>query len=179
MANGPRYRLESLTAAHKVSGFHCGTRPGSADIDDYLTKRALIEQQGGLSSVHVVIDTRGYAPNEIVGFFTLSPLSVPISASVLAIIGIGDAPYRAVGGYLLGRMGVNAPYQRQQLGSALVAAAIVLARTAKGEAGGAFLAVDPKNDKLLAWYQRLDFGFVRLSESNRRLVLSLQGGGGR
>jgi hypothetical protein len=39
--------------------------------------------------------------------------------------------------------------------------------------GGAFLAVDPKSDKLLAWYEGLDFGFRRLDPSRRRIVVKL------
>lgn len=176
MATPPRYPLVTLTADLNVSRFDCGPRPGSADINEYLKTRALVEQQAGLTSVHVAIDSRAESSGEIAGFFTLSPLSVPISAAVLAIIGVRNVPYRAVGGYLLGRLGVGAPYQGQQLGPALVAAAIKLAHTAQRQAGGAFLAVDPKNDRLLAWYEQLDFGFTRLNhtdERNRRMVLRL------
>ncbi|WP_373060727.1 hypothetical protein [Gemmatimonas sp.] len=40
--------------------------------------------------------------------------------------------------------------------------------------GGAFLVVDPKNDKLAAWYESLRFGVQRLEPTNakvRRLFL--------
>jgi ribosomal protein S18 acetylase RimI-like enzyme len=95
---------------------------------------------------------------------------------VLTNLGLESVPYRSVGGYLLGRLGVAAHLQRQGLGPALVAAAIKIARQARDEAGGAFMAVDPKNDGLLEWYEELDFGFRKLDPGNsatRRLVLRL------
>lgn len=116
------------------------------------------------------------AAGKIAGYFTRSPLSVQITSAVLEQLGLQSVTYRAVGGYLLGRLGVASRLQGQQLGSALVAAAIKMAKQARNEAGGVFLAVDPKNDKVLAWYERLDFGFRRLDPSNatkRRLILRL------
>ncbi len=119
------------------------------------------------------------APNSagrIAGYFTLSPLSVQVTPAVLEQLGLQSVPYRAVGGYLLGRLGVASRLQGQGLGSALVAAAIKITKQARNDAGGVFLAIDPKNDKLLAWYERLDFGFRRLDPANatkRRLILKL------
>jgi ribosomal protein S18 acetylase RimI-like enzyme len=73
----------------------------------------------------------------------------------------------------LGRLGVAARLQGQALGTDLIAAAIKIARVVRTDVGGAFLAVDPKNDKLLAWYERLDFGFRRLDPGKRRIILKL------
>lgn len=172
-----RFPLVQLAAHHAVQGFTCGNRPGAPDIDEYLRTSALSEQTAGLSRVWVATDPSAATPaGDIVGYFTLSPLSVPVSPAVLGMLGLNAVPYRAAGGYLLGRLGVAAHVQGQHLGSALVAVAIKLAKQARYEAGGAFLAVDPKNDKLLAWYERLDYGFQRLDPANptrRRLVVRL------
>ena len=59
------------------------------------------------------------------------------------------------------------------MGASLVAAAIKIARDVRGEVGGVFLAVDPKNDRLLAWYEQLEFGFRRLDPAKRRIILKL------
>jgi len=175
--SGPRFPLIQLASQHDVQKFSSGDHPGAQDIDEYLKSSALVEQAAGLSSVWIAIDSRSSEPDSTVaGFFTLSPLSVPLTAVVLAQLGLQHVPYRAVGGYLLGRLGVASHLQGQNLGAALVAAAIKMARKAHNEAGGVFLAVDPKNDKLLEWYERLDFGFHRLDSSSamkRRLVLRL------
>jgi ribosomal protein S18 acetylase RimI-like enzyme len=157
-----------------VDAFTCGSRSGAAEIDEYLKTSALVEQSAGLSAVWVALDRDAEAGAEaIAGYFSLSPLSISLSAALLERVGLSDVPYRGVGGYLLGRLGVAARLQGQGLGAVLVAAAIKIARAARDDAGGAFLAVDPKNEGLLAWYEKLDFGFRRLDPGRRRLVMRL------
>ena len=174
---GPRFRLLPLASGHDVQHFTCGDRPGAAEIDEYLTANALADQKAGLSQVWLAVDTGGTTPAmAIAGYFTLSPLSVPVDDAVLAHLGLTTLPYRHVGGYLLGRLGVAVAFQGHGLGPLLIVAAIKIARKASAEVGGAFLAVDPKNDRLLVWYERLDFGFRRLDpqkSTRRRLVLRL------
>jgi len=168
------YALAPLTADHRVDDFTCGDRPGASEIDDYLKTSALREQTAGLSAVWVATERgTGSSPGRMVGYFTLSPLSIPLSAALLERAGLSNVPYRSVGGYLLGRLGVAAPLQGKGFGSVLVASAIRLARETRHDAGGAFLAVDPKNDGLVAWYEKLDFGFRRLDQGRRRMVLRL------
>ena len=153
--------------------FTCGKHPGAAEIEEYLKTSALAEQSAGLSQVWIALDSHDAA---VAGYFTLSPLSVPISLEVLAQLGLGTVPYREVGGYLLGRLGVAVHRQGEGIGGVLVAAAIRTARQAQKEVGGAFVAVDPKNDRLLKLYEALDFGFRRLdpgSSTRRRLILKL------
>ena len=159
-----------------VHAFTCGTRPGAAEIDQYLHGQATVEQASGLSQVWVALDSHAAdASGQVMGFFTLSPLSIRISPALVATLGLpADVPYPQVGGYLLGRLGVASAWQGRNFGSALVAAAIKLARQARrGATGGAFLAVDPKNDGLARWYAGLDFGFARLDPAERRVVLKL------
>jgi ribosomal protein S18 acetylase RimI-like enzyme len=174
---GPRYPLVLLGSRHDVQHFTSGRHPGAREIDEYLRTSALTEQAAGLSSVWIATDPQSAATEGgIAGYFTLSPISVPLSPAVLVRLDLESVPYRAVGGYLLGRLGVSAALQGRKLGSTLVAAAIAKAKDARGEAGGAFLAVDPKNEKLLDWYQSLDFGFCRLNPddaSKRRLIVKL------
>lgn len=171
---GPRFPLVQLTSDHHVAGFTCGNHPGSAEIDEFLKRSALTEQAVGLSQVWIATDPQAASPNEFVAaYFTLSPLAIPLTPAVLAALSVGSVPYRAVGGYLLGRPGVAAHLQGQGMGADLVAASIKIARQVRADVGGAFLAVDPKNDELLAWYERLDFGFRRLDPGKRRIILKL------
>jgi ribosomal protein S18 acetylase RimI-like enzyme len=175
--SGPPFPLVQLAEHHNVQEFTSGKHPGSQEIDDYLKSSALTEQAAGLSSVWIAIDARSSEPgDQVAGYFTLSPLSVQVTSAVLDQLGLHSVTYRAVGGYLLGRLGVAARLQGQELGSLLVAAAIKKAKHARDDAGGVFLAVDPKNDKLLAWYERFDFGFRRLTPNDRakrRLIMKL------
>jgi ribosomal protein S18 acetylase RimI-like enzyme len=173
-SSGPRFPLVPLTSDHDVSGFTCGNHPGSAEVDEFLKRSALTEQMAGLSQVWIATDPLAASPNEAVAaYFTLSPLSIPLTPAVLAALRVGSIPYRAVGGYLLGRLGVAAHLQGQGMGANLVAASIKIARAVRADVGGVFLAVDPKNDKLLGWYERLDFGFRRLDPGKRRIILKL------
>jgi ribosomal protein S18 acetylase RimI-like enzyme len=172
--SGPRFPLVQLAPEHNVVGFTCGDHPGASEIDEYLTISALAEQTVGLSQVWIATDPQGSSAGQtIAGYFTLSPLSIPLTPAVLDALGLGSVPYRSVGGYLLGRLGVAANLQGQGLGATLIAAAVKITRQVRSDVGGVFLAVDPKNDKLLAWYENLDFGFRRLDPAKRRIILKL------
>lgn len=166
----PRFRLEPLTAAHDVGGFSCGDDENARAITAYLQTQALAEHTAGLNSVTVTVDVQTDA---VAGFFTLSPLSIRISPAVLGALGLAGAPYPNVGGYLLGRLGVAAALQGLGVGAALVTRAIAQARQGRDEGlGGAFVAVDAKDERLVAWYTAL--GFQRLDPSKRRVVRSLR-----
>lgn len=173
-SSGPRFPLVKLASNHDVAGFTCGDHPGSSEIDEFLKRSALTEQAAGLSQVWIATDPLAASADEFVAaYFTLSPLSIPLTPAVLAALGVDSVSYRAVGGYLLGRLGVSARLQRHGMGADLVAAAIRIARDVRAKVGGAYLAVDPKNDRLLAWYEQLDFGFRRLDPGKRRIILKL------
>jgi ribosomal protein S18 acetylase RimI-like enzyme len=161
----PPFRLEPLSNHHPIAEF----ASGHAAIDAYLHTSALPEQQMGLSSITVALDPKAH--DAVIGFLTLSPLSIRIDPRVLAALGLAAVPYPAVGGYLLGRLGVDRHYQRRGIGAALVAVAVAQARHGRATTGGAFLGVDAKDDALLDWYERL--GFVRLGSHTRRAILRL------
>jgi len=151
--------IEVLTAAHEVAG--CVT--GDPAIDEYLHGLALAEHVRGLAAVHVATS----ASLGVVGFFTLSPLSLRVDENLERALATGGVSYRQLGGYLLGRLGVDARHQRTGLGAELASEAIGIARAQQSTTGGVFLAVDPKSEKLAAWYRRL--GFAPLEPNQRRL----------
>jgi ribosomal protein S18 acetylase RimI-like enzyme len=161
----PPFRLEPLASHHAVDGFNSG----GAAIDSYLRTSAVVEQTMGLNSVTIAIDPK--ADGAIVAFFTLSPLSIRLDPRVLGALGLASVPYPSVGGYLLGRLGVDQQYQRQGIGQALVVLAVRHARRGREGTGGVFLAVDAKDDDLVGWYERL--GFARLGSHTRRCVMRL------
>lgn len=161
----PPFRLEPLASHHSVAEF----TSGDAAIDAFLAVSALAEQTMGLSSVTVAVDP--HADDAIVGFFTLSPLSIRIDARVLAALGVSSVAYPSVGGYLLGRLGVDQTHQRRGIGQALVAVAIAQSRQGGKDTGGVFIAVDAKDDSLIGWYEHL--GFTRLGTQSRRCIMRL------
>jgi GNAT superfamily N-acetyltransferase len=159
------YRRERLASYHAVETFDCG----DAAIDKFLHDDALAEQQAGLSSVTVALDT---ADGTVVGYYTLSPVSIRLDEGVLRTLGLAAATYPMAGGYLFGRLGVTKSYAGQGIGSALVAIALDDAADATQHTGGVFLAVDPKDDGLVQWYEKL--GFARLDPKRRRAVRRLE-----
>lgn len=166
--------MRTLAASDDFADFTCGTRPGATEIDTYLHTQAQRDHTARLSAVWVALDNR--APDgvqQLMGCFTLSPLSIPISPTLTTLIHLPETPYPAAGGYLLGRLGVAAHQQGQRFGDVLVFSAIHLVRQIGGTTAGSFLAVDPKSDLLVAWYTRL--GFVRLDPTpqKRRMVFRL------
>jgi GNAT superfamily N-acetyltransferase len=161
----PPLRLERLTAKHAVAD--CIT--GQVEIDTYLHRVALTEQTQGLAAVWVAVGS----DDTVRGFFTLSPISLRLDKLLNALPELQGTPYPQVGGYLLGRMGVNSAQQRNRVGSALVARAVEMVQAQLPHVGGAFLAVDPKTESLCAFYARLGFRRLDPSGVTRRMILKL------
>lgn len=167
MASAPPVRFSAvlpLAPTHKVGAFVCG----NADIDHFLHDLATAEQSLGLSQVYVIADTA----SEVVAYFTLSPLTIRVEPTLLERLHIGAAPYPAIGGFLLGRLGVATRLQRQGIGEALVMRAAQIAKREARIVGGMFLAVDPKDERLATWYAKQDFAM--LGPRTRRMVLPLR-----
>jgi len=167
MADEPPVRFSAivpLAPTHKVGAFVCG----DAEIDHFLHNLAVAEQSLGLSQVYVLADPA----SEVVAYYTLSPLTIRVEPTLLERLGVGAAPYPAIGGFLLGRLGVATHLQHQGVGEALVMRAAQIAKHEARIVGGMFLAVDPKDDRLATWYERQDFR--ALGPRTRRMVLPLR-----
>lgn len=160
----PDLRLELLNRGHPIAAFS----PGDVAIDTFLHDQALLEQDAGLSRTTVAVSARS---GEVVGFFSLSPMVIPVDSRALTALGLTvSVPYPKIGGCLLGRLGVLESCHGQGLGRALIALATDRARRSQAEVGGVFLAVDAKSERLAKWYATL--GFRQIGQS-RRLVLKL------
>jgi predicted GNAT family N-acyltransferase len=165
-----RWQLVRLRDDHPVDAFTCGSRPGAAEIDAYLRQSARTEQAARLAAVWVVENLTATTSEErLVGFFTLSPVSVRLSPALLEAMDI-TAPYQMIGGWLLGRMGIAQQYRGREHGRRLVASAIRMAQTLSRATAGTLLAVDPANAQLMQWYLDLDFGFRRLAPNDSRML---------
>ena len=159
-----RYTFAVLAPTHDVGAFSSGRE----EIDQYLADRARVDQALNLCQVFVVADKN----QRTWGYATLSPVSVRIEDALLRTIGLAGVPYRSLGGYLLGRMGVDGTIQGKGLGSAIVARLTQVVLQQRSITGGVFLAVDAKDEKLVRWYEKL--GLVRLAPAPKmRLILAL------
>jgi len=166
------FRLEQLETRHNVAAF----RSGRQSIDSYFQERAIVEQSLGYSGVTVAVERA--APStappgsiEVIGFFSLAPLSIKVAEPLLTRLGLEDVPYPSLGGFLLGRLGVQKEFQGKQIGSALVAAAVDYAETERLGVGGAFIALDAEEEKLVPFYAR--FGFERLHPERLRMIMRI------
>lgn len=157
-----------LDDSHLVEKF----ASGDLAIDTFLHQRARIEQAQRLSQVYVTAN----GDHVVEGYFTLSPISIPIKMEVWQTLDIGETPfYRSIGGTLLGQLGVATNLQGQGIGEALVARAAQISKYAATIVGGVLLAVDPKDnanpERLKRWYAKL--GFVAPDPRKNRMILSL------
>jgi GNAT superfamily N-acetyltransferase len=148
---------------HDVRRFDCG----DAEINHFLHHQATVEQALGLSQVYVSASIE----SRVLAYFTLSPVAVRIESTLLTLMGVRAVAYPTVGGFLLGRLGVNASLQGHGVGEALVMRAAQIAKQEAAVVGGVFLAVDPKTDALVRWYARQEF--VHLGGKGRRMILPL------
>jgi GNAT superfamily N-acetyltransferase len=124
-----------------------------AEIDRFLQEQARAEQALMLSQGYVAVVPQ----SEVLAYFTLSPVTVRVDATLLAKLGVDVVAYPAIGGFLLGRLGVHKSLQHQGVGEALVTRAAQIAKMETEVVGGAFLAVDPKTEPLVCWYSKQDF----------------------
>ena len=150
-----------LAPTHEVGAFACG----GSEQDDFIRNRAREEQARGLSQVYVSVNTS----NEVLAYFTLSPVTVRVVPALLAALGLTQVSYPGLGGFLLGQLGVHTSISRRGVGKSLVMSAAQIARTESQVVGGSFVAVDPQDEDLVNWYA--DLGFERLAPERRRMVL--------
>lgn len=158
-----KYTFAPLAPTHNVGAFSCG----HGDIDDYLHNRAVAEQALNLSQIYVLVDSG----LNVCAYGTLSPLSIRIDPALLQALNIAEVPYQALGGYLLGRPGVDRTHQKKGIGPAVVVRLAQIAAWQREVTGGVFLAVDPKENWLASWYEKL--GFRRINPKHRRVILPL------
>lgn len=146
------YVLERLGKEHDRKGFSSGLDL----IDRYLRETARGHLEKGISVTRVLVAESASPPKPILGFITLSQISVE-ARSWDGTKGLPGSPVSAV---LLGRMGVAEAAQGRGLSRMLVAAACQLALDAIDACGGIGLGVDAASEELIRFYE--EFGFVQV-----------------
>ena len=157
-----RYVLEPLAKEHDRKAFQSGLE----SIDRYLKETARGHMEKGISVTRVLTPADANPPKPILGFITLSQISVE-ARSWEGTKGLPRSPVPAV---LLGRMGVDNDEQGKGLSRMLVASACQLAHDAITACGGIGLVVDAANEDLIGFYEK--FGFVRVDDL--RMLLTMQ-----
>lgn len=164
MTAGIAWREEALARGHDRSGFVCG----AAALDEYLQRYARQNHESGGAKTFVAVAPR--SPSVILGYYTISPGSIAFAKAPPAVtkrLGRYEVPV-----FRLGRLAVSVTLHGRGLGGDLLMAAGERALAVAREVGGVALAIDAKDERAAAWYER--FGALRLLDDPLKLVLPLQ-----
>ncbi|MGX2975510.1 GNAT family N-acetyltransferase [Ursidibacter arcticus] len=154
--------LEDLSI--KRNSFSCTVK----ELEDYFHKYASQDVKKKLTKCFVLVENK---QSKIIGYYTLSALSVPIS-DIPQEKRNKNIPYPNIPAVLIGRLAVDTNFQHQGYGKFLIADAI---HKIKNTAiGAAILVVEAKNDNAVSFYQRLGFvEFKELIGNHRKLFYPL------
>ena len=149
-------RPEQLAAGARLDGF----KSGQHIVDSWARDHAHTAKGRGIAVVYVSHTADRMTP---AGFYTLSSHSVE-RASIGGGLLKRNAPEQ-VPAVLLGMLGVDARFQGQGLGSALLADAIARSLGIADSLGAKALVVDPADDAARSFYER--HGFAPIPGSDR------------
>ena len=157
------WREETLTRHHDRATFDCGVPA----LNEYLRRYARQNHESGGAKTFVAVAPE--APTIVLGYYTISPCAIAFAkapATITRKLGRYEVPV-----FRLGRLAVSCAVQGRGLGGDLLLAAGERALAVAQEVGGVALAIDAKDERAAAWYER--FGALRLLDDPLRLVLPL------
>jgi GNAT superfamily N-acetyltransferase len=158
-----RFVVEPLGPQHDRTAFSCGEEP----LDHYLKQQARQDVARSLAAVFVAVDE---ATNRLAGYYTLSALSVELTDFPPDVA--RKLPRYPIPTTLIGRLAVDAAYQGQRLGKALLFDALGRAHRQRTQVGAAAVVVDAKHDRARAFYEHHEFR--RFPEREYRLFLTMR-----
>lgn len=153
-------RIEPLHRSHRRSTFDCG--PDA--VNDWLKNRALQHQAKHLSSTKVLVDADG----NIASFYTLVIGQVDFSDLPAELV--RRLPRRVLPVVKLAWLGVDRSRQGEELGSRLLAQALVDCHHAGKTFSFVAVLVDGLTNRATAFYRKFDFR--ELPGQPNRLFLS-------
>ena len=156
--------IRPLDSDHHRSEFHSG----AASLDAYIKKQARQDVKRRVSRVFVA--TRVDQPNSILGYYTLSTLSIELSQLPQALV--RKLPRYPVPAALLGRLAVNQVSQGHGVGKMLLIDAIKRTLAVSDEIAIYAMVVDAIDERAQHFYEQ--FGFSLLSSEKHRLFLPLK-----
>jgi GNAT superfamily N-acetyltransferase len=157
------WREEALARHHDRATFDCGI----SALNEYLRRYARQNHESGGAKTFVAVAPE--TPTAVLGYYTISPGAIAFAKAPAAItkkLGRYEVPV-----FRLGRLAVSRIVQGRGLGGDLLLAAGERAVAVAQEVGGVALAIDAKDERAAAWYER--FGALRLLADPLKLVLPL------
>lgn len=137
---------QPLTTKHDYSEFDCG----EPLLNDWLKRRALVNQANGASRTFVVVDKR----QRVMGYYALAAGAVAHRESTGAVRRNMPDPVPVM---VLAHLAVDRSIQRNQLGGALLKDAVLRTLSVAENAGVRALLVHALHDKAKAFYRHYGF----------------------
>lgn len=158
-----RWREEPIDRHHDRAAFDCGVPA----LNEYLDRYARQNHESGRAKTFVAVPLD--EPHRVLGYYSISPGAIEfarVPAKLTKKLGRYEVPI-----FRLARLAVSESVQGNGLGGDLLLAAGVRALSVASEVGGVALAIDAKDARAAAWYER--FGAVALLDESRKLILPL------
>lgn len=149
---------EPLTENHRRTDFNCGIE----SLNEWLTKRALKNQDNGASRTFVIC-----SQEKVIGYYALASGSVERSDAPGSISRNMPDSLPVI---VLARLAIDVQHQRQRLGSALLKDAMQRTVFIAKDVGIRALLVHELDDKAKEFY--LHYGFVESPIDSLTLFLS-------
>lgn len=147
---------EILKDEHKSQHFSCGDQA----LDIYIKQYAKQDQKRRIAAVFVIAGE----DKIIKGFYALSSTNIPSGILPEKILKkLPRHPYQPA--TLLGRLAVDAKFQKQKVGETLLLDALNRSYTLSEQVGSIAVVVDAVNENAVSFYE--NYGFMRLSEQKR------------
>ena len=156
--------IEALNNSHDRTGFLCG----ETSLDDHIRKQARQDVKRRISRVFVA--TQPEQPNVIVGYYTLSALSLELGELPEALA--RKLPRHPIPAALLGRLAISEAAQGHGIGRMLLADALKRTLAVSDEIAIHAMVVDAIDEGAQRFYQQ--YGFAPLSTTSRRFFLPLK-----
>ena len=156
--------IAPLNPDHDRTGFQCGVEA----LDRYLKKQAKQDMKRRISRVFIA--TKPDNPKAVIGYYTLSTLSIELKQLPAALA--RKLPKHPVPAALIGRLAVSNVAQGKGIGKILLADAIKRTLGVSDQIAIYAMVVDAINDRAEGFYKQL--GFTRLSDDSPRPFLPLK-----
>ena len=164
MSSGLELIIEPLNRNHNRATFTCGID----SLDRYLKRQANQDIKRRISRVYIARSPQD--ENKILGYYTLSALSIDLSCLPEEIM--KKLPRHPIPAALIGRLAVDRTTQGIGIGKFLLANAIKRTLAVSNEIAVYAMVVDAINQNAESFYKQ--FGFSRLSHNRNRLFLPLK-----
>jgi predicted GNAT family N-acyltransferase len=143
------YRVEALGKQHDRSGFTCGSEP----LDTYLKVQAGQDARKRVAAIFVLCER---ASNRVVGFYSLSAISVDIGSWPEDVV--KKLPrYPVVPATLLGRLAIDRQLQGRGAGEYLLMDALHRSWQTSRQVASVAVVVDAKDRRAVEFYKRYEF----------------------